>query len=567
MQVLTDGANEATSAIADTASKVMALAESLEESGIASMEQVEQLKSLFPDTYRQALIIENDQIKINTQAMKDLMVARAEELVSKAQEAVDSIKADNAVAESALQRANFIISATRAEIRANASMSESDRERAQNTINAAKSEIAAINEAAKARGVSLTNAENNLALAQAYLAQIKNTSYNYADLAKAADKAASSTNSLSEAQKAYNDLLEITIKMLKQEKQDQIDALEKELDNYKKIIDAKKESLDLDKEAIDYQKNLADKNKVLSDIDNELLQIQFDNSEEGKKRRLELEAERAEAVEEINELQADRSYEIQKDALDREYETYKESMENRIAALQDYLEQEGTIRNEAIALLQARTDEFYRSLIEWNRIYGSGIDSDIIDKWAIADSTVQTFASNANSALGGVGSAVDTLGNKLKAVYDYYNSIVGTANEYMLWRTTNRNTSDYEYTAPRSGTISYHNGGMVGVETHHDGNVAGGLPKIKESEVFAKLLKGEVVATESQMKNFINNTLPALSTNISGGTNIGNIQLSFNIAGDLDRSVVPDIKNIITETLMDITKSRGVLRNANSFSL
>ena len=72
------------------------------------------------------------------------MVARAEELVSKAQEAVDSIKADNAVAESALQRANFIISATRAEIRANASMSESDRERAQNTINAAKSEIAAI---------------------------------------------------------------------------------------------------------------------------------------------------------------------------------------------------------------------------------------------------------------------------------------------------------------------------------------------------------------------------------------------------------------------------------------
>jgi len=69
------------------------------------------------------------------------------------------------------------------------------------------------------------------------------------------------------------------------------------------------------------------------------------------------------------------------------------------------------------------------------------------------------------------------------------------------------------------------------------------------------------------MKNFINNTLPALSTNISGGTNIGNIQLSFNIAGDLDRSVVPDIKNIITETLMDITKSRGILRNANSFSL
>jgi hypothetical protein len=449
-------------------------------------------------------------------------------------------------------------------------MSESDRERAQNTINAAKSEIAAINEAAKARGVSLTNAENNLALAQAYLAQIKNTSYNYADLSKAADKAASSTNNLSNAQseankalEAYNDLLEMTIKMLKQEKQDEIDALEEQLDNYKKIIDAKKESLDLEKEAIDYQKKLADKNKVLSDIDNELLQIQFDNSEEGKKRRLELEAERAEAVEEINELQADRSYEIQKDALDREYETYKESMENRIAALQDYLEQEGTIRNEAIALLQARTDEFYRSLIEWNRIYGSGIDSDIIDKWAIADKAVQTFASNANSALSGVGSTIKVVTAEMQKLIDKWHE------EQTAYAASILTIPEPFSETTNAGRMSmaYHDGGIVGIENHHNGNVAGGLPKIKESEVFAKLLKGEVVATESQMKNFINNTLPALSTNISGGTNIGNIQLSFNIAGDLDRSVVPDIKNIITETLMDITKSRGILRNANSFSL
>jgi hypothetical protein len=456
-------------------------------------------------------------------------------------------------------------------------MSESDRERAQNTINAAKSEIAAINEAAKARGVSLTNAENNLALAQAYLAQIKNTSYNYADLSKAADKAASSTNNLSNAQseankalEAYNDLLEMTIKMLKQEKQDEIDALEEQLDNYKKIIDAKKESLDLEKEAIDYQKKLADKNKVLSDIDNELLQIQFDNSEEGKKRRLELEAERAEAVEEINELQADRSYEIQKDALDREYESYKESMENRIAALQDYLEQEGTIRNEAIALLQARTDEFYRSLIEWNRIYGSGIDSDIIDKWAIASNTMADFGNASLSAAGTAAGAFGAVSEVADDVTAKIASLLAKLREMESLKQGYSSTlSDYYYQLWQKSLHpeQYHDGGMVGVETHHNGNAAGGVPKIKESEVFAKLLKGEVVATESQMKNFINNTLPALSTNISGGTNIGNIQLSFNIAGDLDRSVVPDIKNIITETLMDITKSRGVLRNANSFSL
>ena len=245
-------------------------------------------------------------------------------------------------------------------------------------------------------------------------------------------------------------------------------------------------------------------------------------------------------------------------------------MENRIEALQDYLEQEGTIRNEAIALLQARIDEFYRSLIEWNRIYGSGIDSDIIDKWAIASNSMDTFAGAATRAAGTAAGAFGAVSEVADDVTTKIATLLAKLREMESLKQGYSSTlSDYYYQLWQKSLHpdQYHDGGLVGAKSYHNGSYVGTLPKIKETEVFAKLLKGEVVSTESQMKNFINNTLPELSANISGGTNIGDIHLSFNIAGNLDRSVVPDIKNIITETLMDITKSRGVLRNANSFSL
>ena len=137
---------------------------------------------------------------------------------------------------------------------------------------------------------------------------------------------------------------------------------------------------------------------------------------------MELEEERAKAVEDIDETQADRSYDIQKQALDDEYEAYEESMQERIDTLKEYLEQEGSIRSEAIDLMQAKTDSFYQSLIAWNRLYGSGIDSDIIDKWAIASNSVNEYANTAGTALSGVGRAADSAAAKIQSALSAYNT-------------------------------------------------------------------------------------------------------------------------------------------------
>ena len=111
-----------------------------------------------------------------------------------------------------------------------------------------------------------------------------------------------------------------------------------------------------------------------------------------------------------------------------------------------------------------------------------------------------------------------------------------------------------------------HSGGVV--ESHHDGNFAGNL---QSNEVFAKLLKGEYVATEGQMDNFLKNVLPTIATNIPTGrynqsSNI-TVSMPINVNGNLDKSVLPDIKKIANQVIEEINRSliaRGYVRPANN---
>jgi len=113
----------------------------------------------------------------------------------------------------------------------------------------------------------------------------------------------------------------------------------------------------------------------------------------------------------------------------------------------------------------------------------------------------------------------------------------------------------------------FHEGGIV--EEHHDGEFAGNL---KSNEVFAKLLKGELVSTEGQMDNFMKSTLPKLMgsapSTARASNSIGNITLSMPITvqGNLDSSVMPDLNKLseqMIKKLNDTLVSRGYIRTVN----
>lgn len=112
---------------------------------------------------------------------------------------------------------------------------------------------------------------------------------------------------------------------------------------------------------------------------------------------------------------------------------------------------------------------------------------------------------------------------------------------------------------------SFHSGAKMGVVGKGSGT------SLKSNELYAKLMAGEVVSTPSQIDSFMNKTLPQIaggsSSNIGGDVKI---EMPINVTGSLDKSVMPDLNNLVEkvlERIQTIMNQRGYNRRADLFQI
>lgn len=190
---------------------------------------------------------------------------------------------------------------------------------------------------------------------------------------------------------------------------DNLDKISDELDNQKDAfedkIDQQKELLKLQKEEMDNADELAEKNKSIADIDAQLMELQYDNSAEAQAKRLKLLDERAEKEKDLADWQKDNDYNVKIDALDKEKSEYektieaeKKAIEAQKQTLQDAQKQFettlGNIKNDfdtfikilssdlvknliSKALINTGSDTVTKLLTGYNKLFGTGIDSDV----------------------------------------------------------------------------------------------------------------------------------------------------------------------------------------------
>ena len=377
------------------------------------------------------------------------------------------------------------------------------------------------------------------------------------------------------AQKAYQDILKDTIDMIKQQVEaqksalqqelqdytdtinaekaaldskyeDQKSKLQSELDGYKSIIDARKKILDQLQAEQDYKDKIAEQTKAISDIDNELLQLQFDNSDEAKAKRLQLEDDKTKALKDLNKTQSDYEFTSEKNALDAELQSYqdnitkkekalddyhkketaaldaqlktfKANIDAKIKALDAYLSQTGTITQDAIALIQTHTNTFYQSLMDWNKKFGSGVD-DLTSKWELALSVIQQAQS---------------------AAQNLYNN-------------------------PPPG--SYLNHTVPGFDS---GGWVGGAPQLKSNQMFAQLMEGERVVTPDEIKRFMSQTLPSMVATNTTNNNQGNIEINVPVViyGNPDKNLVDTMTDKIFDKINKALQIQGHTRTGMAFSV
>lgn len=159
--------------------------------------------------------------------------------------------------------------------------------------------------------------------------------------------------------------------MIRDEIDQQVDALEELKDKYSEIIDKKKESLQLSKDEADYQEEVADKVKEMAKLQEKINALSLDDSRESIAKRKDLEEQLADLQKELGETQANEAYDRQTDNLDKMQEAYEKEKDAEIKKLQDSISSEEKLYQMARKRIQDGWESLYSDLMKWNTEYGS----------------------------------------------------------------------------------------------------------------------------------------------------------------------------------------------------
>lgn len=97
--------------------------------------------------------------------------------------------------------------------------------------------------------------------------------------------------------------------------------------------------------------------------------------------------------------------------------------------------------------------------------------------------------------------------------------------------------------------------GADNIFEYHSGGIVGNISAIKGNEEFAKLMKGEYVSTPSQIKRFMDYTLPQMSSiAASAGGNEFNAPLVSIECGTVTQDALPGLKTIVDEAVTEVKR-------------
>lgn len=429
-----------------------------------------------------------------------------------------------------------------------------------------------------------------------------------------------------QSEKYYDDLID----NIKNAADAQKKALEEELDKYKKLIDAKKESLQDAKDEEDYNKKVAEMNKNISSIQGQIDLLALDNSQEARAKRLDLEQQLADAMNELAEYQAEYSLNKQLDALDKEYDAFEESVkkqqdlieekvdnevnmyekerdekldaiekvhdaeldsiekrrekalqriedeknaelaayDDKINALEDYLNQEGTLYRDANELIRSGGEALWNELMEYCRVYYKEVES-LEDAWKKVLSAVDEYNDGDLNLIGTKDKLNETKSNNEEKIEELdnatYQKLVDRTRKEMRrngedwWMTEDaelrKQLSDANKKLAKAFNDSVGYEALTydpkkgiwlldGVRFYHEGGIVGSKnKKLKNDETFAVLKDGEAVYT-SKMQDTIGRFID-FAKNITNG--IGSVisvkDPAKYIARNFERDVMPRYSN------------------------
>lgn len=338
-------------------------------------------------------------------------------------------------------------------------------------------------------------------------------------------------NETKDYKSALDDVLKFVEDLIKYEHEQMVDALEDQRDAYQALIDKKKELLQQTKDEEDYESNVSKKLKEISRIQDQINRLSLDDSREAAAKRASLEEELADLQESLADYIGDYTSGKNEETLDKAAEDYSQYIDERIKKVEDEISSEEKLYRAAIERINSDWGGLYQDILDWNYKAGSSIESEIIEKWALASEAVQRYGSFVAAAQ--ATAAGNSLGDSFS--YDYDQSAgdpAATAAANTIVERMKANAAAWHGASKsEQARLSAENEqlaqqlaqyvGAMPTKDHsgvwwlngqklfdiypkyHQGGVVGGLQNEKQKELLTVLKDGELVSTAQMQERTI----------------------------------------------------------------
>lgn len=308
---------------------------------------------------------------------------------------------------------------------------------------------------------------------------------------------------------AMQDILNLTIDLIKKETNDHIDSLEKARDIYKDIVDLKIESLELTERERSYQDTVDALTGDLSKLQAQADALALDDSRDAALKRAQILEQINDKQKELSDEQHSYSVDNQKDALESEYELYSDSIDSKIDALKAFLDDNERLAAAAYKRIDTEGSTLYDNLLLYARKYTDTSESELKSMWDTALNAAKEYASFVDglNSIDQEINSINTGGHSQKATED--SSVISEMKSNAVkWASAsgserisleNRNltlgtsigaTRDPDGRWWRNGVPLYHTGGVIGESPTQD-----------QKDILMYGEKGELVLTKEMQKN------------------------------------------------------------------
>lgn len=324
-------------------------------------------------------------------------------------------------------------------------------------------------------------------------------------------------------------IINMTIDMIKQEKEDQIDAIEEQVDAYQELIDKKKELLEQSNDELDHEEKVAELVSEIAELQSKIAQLSLDDSREAAAKRQELEKQLRDKQKELDREQRDWGLDQTKGALDDTKDEFEKEKEEEKKIIEKSINDWMSLYRQAIKMLESDWNGMYSKLMEYNEKYCNSIDGvdSLRTAWENVDAVVKQYGYDVEAVRnsgGNLGIAppnpmngnlvtngVDEAGVKAVVAQMRANSVAwhsADASEKKRLEQENlrlgNSLGQYGLKVVRDEPTGVwyidHKGGTRLFDRYHTGGVVGNKPTNNDREVLALLEKGELVLDDKKKR-------------------------------------------------------------------